>query len=302
MLVYVTGASGFVGRKLLPRLEAAGMTAIGIDTDVDVTDAEAVSSSLHRHRPDAIIHLAAMSSVTQSAAEPERCYQINFGGTRTILRSARHVCPNARILLAGSTDQYAATSSNETGGPAAFPETTPLEPRSPYARTKAASEMLGQEAAIAGQDVVRIRASNHTGRGQPDRFVVSSFARQVAAIHAGRQEPLMRVGNLDSVRDFLHVDDVLDAYITLLDTSIPADVYNVASGNALPIKDILDRLIRIAGIDPAVEVDPDRWRPTDWCVADASKLRSLSNWAPKISLDALLEELFEDWLAQDAVA
>jgi GDP-4-dehydro-6-deoxy-D-mannose reductase len=302
MQVYVTGASGFVGRKLLPRLEAAGMAAVGVDTDVDVTNADAVESSLRRHRPDAIIHLAAMSSVAQSAVEPERCYQVNFGGTRTILRSAEKVCPEARILLVGSTDQYAATNSEKSPAPAAFPETTPLEPRSPYARTKTASEMLGQEAALAGQDVVRIRASNHTGRGQPDHFVVSSFARQVAAIHAGRQAPLMRVGNLDSVRDFLHVDDVLDAYVTLLDRSIPPDVYNVASGNAVPIRDILDRLIRIAQIDPAVEVDPDRWRPTDWCVADASKLRSISNWAPKISLDALLEELFEDWLSQDEVA
>ena len=112
----------------------------------------------------------------------------------------------------------------------------------------------------------------------------------------------MRVGNLDSVRDFLHVDDVLDAYLALLDSSVPANVYNVASGNAVPIRDILGRLIRIADINPAVEVDPDRWRPTDWCVADASRLRSVSNWAPRISLDALLRELFEDWLTQDAVA
>jgi GDP-4-dehydro-6-deoxy-D-mannose reductase len=296
MLVYVTGASGFVGRKLLPRLEAAGHTTIGVDVGVDVSDPDAVEASLRQHRPDALIHLAAMSSVAQSGREPEACYRINFCGTKNVLRAAKRVCPTARILLVGSTDQYAATTPRDHG----FDESTPLQPRSPYARTKAAAELLGQEAAAEGQDVVRVRASNHTGRGQPDQFVVSSFARQVAAIRSGRQAPQMRVGNLASVRDFLHVDDVLDAYLALLDPAIPADVYNVASGNAVPIQEILDRLIEIAEIDPIVEVDPERWRPTDWCVADASKLRAVSDWKPKISLDALLRELYDDWLSKDS--
>jgi GDP-4-dehydro-6-deoxy-D-mannose reductase len=296
MLVYVTGASGFVGGKLLPRLEASGFTAIGVDVAVDVTDPAAVESSLRHHRPDAIIHLAAMSSVAQSAREPESCYRINFLGTRNLLRGAKSACPKARILLVGSTDQYGATQPRDHG----FDENTPLDPRSPYGRTKAAAELLGQEAAAKGQDVVCVRASNHTGRGQPDRFVVSSFARQVAAIYSGRQEPRMRVGNLESVRDFLHVDDVVEAYTTLLDPAIPADVYNVASGHSVSIQEILDRLIEIAGIDPVVETDPERWRPTDWCVADASKLHSVSNWKPKISLDALLRELYDDWLSKDS--
>jgi GDP-4-dehydro-6-deoxy-D-mannose reductase len=296
MLVYVTGASGFVGRKLLPRLESAGFSTIGVDVAVDVTDRVAVESSLRRHRPDALIHLAAMSSVAQSGREPESCYRINFLGTKNLLRAAKTVCPTARILLVGSTDQYGATKPRDHG----FDENTPLEPRSPYARTKAAAELLGQEAAARGQDVVCVRASNHTGRGQPDRFVVSSFARQVAAIKSGRQEPRMRVGNLESVRDFLHVDDVLDAYTMLLDPGIPADVYNVASGSSVPIQEILDRLIKMADIDPVVQIDPERWRPTDWCVADASKLRTVSNWKPKISLDALLRELYDDWLSKDS--
>jgi len=296
MLVYVTGASGFVGRKLLPRLEAAGYETIGVDVGVDVRDRASVESSLRRHRPDALIHLAAMSSVAQSGREPESCYRINFHGTMNVLRAAKRVCPGARVLLVGSTDQYGATEPRDQ----AFDENTPLEPRSPYARTKAAAELLGREAAAQGQDVVRVRASNHTGRGQPDRFVVSSFARQVAAIRSGRQQPRLRVGNLDSVRDFLHVEDVLDAYTTLLDPGIPTDVYNVASGHPVAIREILDRLIEMADIDPVVETDPERWRPTDWCVADASKLRRVSDWQPKVSLDALLRELYDDWRTKDS--
>jgi GDP-4-dehydro-6-deoxy-D-mannose reductase len=178
-------------------------------------------------------------------------------------------------------------------------ETTPLRPRSPYARTKAAAEMLGQQAADRGLDVIRVRAFNHTGAGQPDHFVVSSFARQVAGIRLGQREPIMRVGNLESVRDFLHVDDVLRAYRALLEPSVPADVYNIASGRSTRIQQILDRLIAIAGIDPRVERDPERWRETDWLVGDASRLRSATGWQPEIPLESILRELYEDWLEKD---
>jgi GDP-4-dehydro-6-deoxy-D-mannose reductase len=296
MLVYVTGASGFVGQRLLPTLEAAGHATVGVDRNVDVTSRLAVEESLRAHRPDAIIHLAAMSSVAESARHPETCFLVNFAGTRNVLESAVSVCPDARVLLVGSTDQFVSAEPLEQG----FDETTPLKPRSAYGRSKAAAEMLGQEAAAAGQDVVRVRASNHSGPGQLDEFVVSSFARQVAAIHRGRRDARMRVGNLASVRDFLHVDDVVDAYLALLDRAVAADVYHVSSGRGIEIREILDHLIEIAEIDPVVDVDPDRWRPTDWCVADASKLRAATQWNPRIPLDTMLRQLYEDWLTRDA--
>lgn len=298
MRVFVTGASGFVGRRLLPRLRHAGHEAIGADREVDVTDPAAVDSALEAHAPDAIIHLAAMSSVARSWSEPELCYRLNFVGTRVLLRSSERICPEARVLLIGSADQYSATT------PQARPmdESTPLRPRSPYARTKAAAELLGQRAAQEGRDIVRVRAFNHTGAGQPDLFVVSSFARQVAAIRSGRQAPVMRVGNLDSVRDFLHVDDVLAAYLALLDPDVEASVYNVASERATPIREVLDRLVAMAGITPEIERDPERWRDTDWLVGDASRLRQATGWAPSISLDAILRELYDDWLTQDGRA
>ena len=181
-----------------------------------------------------------------------------------------------------------------------FDESTPLRPRSPYARTKAAAEALGEAAARDGLDVVRVRAFNHTGAGQADAFVVSSFARQVAAIRARRQAPVMRVGNLESVRDFLHVDDVLDAYRALLDPSVPADVYNVAGGVATSIQTLLDRLIELASIAPTIETDPERFRPTDWLVGDATRLRKATGWQPRIPFEAILRELYEDWLERDA--
>lgn len=293
MRVFVTGASGFVGRRLLPRLRSAGHDVIGADRETDVTNPDAIRGALSAARPDALIHLAAMSSVAQSWREPELCYRVNFIGTRTLLAAVADACPETRVLLVGSADEYAA---NASALDRPIDEAMPLRPRSPYARSKAAAEALGRRAAECGRDVVRVRAFNHTGAGQSDDFVASSFARQLAEIRLGLREPVMRVGNLDSVRDFLHVDDVLRAYLALLDRAVPARAYNVASERATPIREVLDRLIALAGVEVRIERDPARWRETDWLVGDASRLRDATGWQPEIELPAILEELYEDWL------
>jgi len=276
-------------------LQDAGHDTHGADREVDVRQPTAIEAALARHAPDAVIHLAAMSSVAQSREHPELCYQLNFVGTRNLLRAVARRCPEARVLLIGSADQYAATS------PAAEPidESVPLRPRSPYARTKAAAEILGQQAAQNGLDVVRVRAFNHTGAGQTDVFVVSNFARQVARISLGLQEPVMRVGNLESVRDFLHVDDVLRAYRLLLEPTVPADTFNVASGRSSTIQEILDQLIALAGINPRIERDPERFRDTDWLIGDASRLRAATGWRNEIGLESILQELYADWLQKE---
>jgi GDP-4-dehydro-6-deoxy-D-mannose reductase len=175
-----------------------------------------------------------------------------------------------------------------------------LAPRSPYARSKAAAEVLGNEAAARGLDVIRLRPFNHTGAGQTPQFVASDFAKQVSEIAAGRRAPQMRVGNLDSLRDFLHVDDVLDAYLGLLDRSAPADIYNVASGEGTSIRDLLDMLCDIADVTPDVEIDPERFRPTDWVIGDASRLRKATGWKPTRMLRDALVELVEYWRSSDA--
>lgn len=295
MRVLVTGASGFVGRRLIPRLAAAGHIPLGIDREVDVADASALSDAIAKLRPEAVIHLAALSSVARSLTEPEDCYRVNFLGARALLEGVAARTPAARVLLIGSADAYTATSPQ----PEPLDESTPLRPRSPYARTKAAAEMLGRLAARSGLDVVCVRAFSHTGAGQADQFVVSSFARQIAAIRSGRAEPLLRVGNLDSIRDFLHVDEVVDAYLALLDPQVPADVYHVAGSVGISIREVLESLMRIAGVEARVEVDPARFRPTDWLVGDASRLRRATGWQPRVPLEALLREVYEDWLARD---
>lgn len=283
-------------------MRAAGHEARGSDREIDVTDATAIRGALRDFAPDAVIHLAAMSSVAQSWREPALCYRLNFIGTRTLLSSVVETCPDARVLLIGSADQYAAGASDpaevDATATGLIDESTPLRPRSPYARSKAAAEGLGALFAERGLDVVRIRAFNHTGAGQSDDFVASSFARQIAEIRLGLHEPVMRVGNLESVRDFLHVDDVLRAYLALLDRDVRADAYNVASERATSIQEVLDRLLSLSQVKARIERDPDRWRPTDRLVGSAARLRTETGWQPEIPLSAILAELYEDWLAK----
>jgi len=267
------------------------MEPIASDLELDVRDPARLAAAVAQARPDAIIHLAALSSVADSMREPAACFRVNFLGTRNLLAAAERGAPKARLLLVGSADEY------ETTHPEAAPyrEETGLRPRSPYARTKAAAELLGGLAAERGLDVVRVRSFNHTGAGQSERFVTSSFARQVARIEAGLQEPVMRVGNLDSVRDFLDVEDVVEAYLRLLDPAVPAAVYNVASGRPVAVRELLELLLELAGVEARIEVNPEFFRPTDQLVGDATRLHEATGWEPKIPLRRTLATLLDYW-------
>jgi GDP-4-dehydro-6-deoxy-D-mannose reductase len=287
----VTGAGGFVGRHLVPRLRADGHEVVATDLDLDVTDAAAVAARVAELRPDAIVHLAALSSVAASWREPELTYRVNYLGSRSVLRATAAAAPAARVLWIGSADVYGSTAP----GSPPFTEASPLWPRSPYARSKAAADLLGATYAERGLDVVRVRSFNHAGPGQSPDFVLASFAKQVAEIERGRREPLLLVGNLDSVRDFLDIEDVIEAYVRVLDRRVPAGVYNVASGMGARVGDHLDALITLAGVKPEIRVDPERMRPTDFAVGDASRLRRASDWQPSIPIAASLERMLAYW-------
>jgi GDP-4-dehydro-6-deoxy-D-mannose reductase len=294
MRVLVTGAAGFVGRRLVPRLAALGCEVDGFDHELDVADARAVAERVARARADAIVHLAARSSVADSFGAQAEVYRVNYLGGRAVLAAARRHAPRARVLLVGSGEVY---GSGPPGAPG-FDESAPLRPASPYARAKAAADLLGECAAADGLDVIRVRPFPHTGPGQSDRFAASSFARQIAEIEAGRRPPPVRVGNLDAVRDYLDVDDVVEAYAKLLDPGVPAGVYNVARGSGVALRDVLDALLHHARVRPGVETDPARVRPADALVGDASRLARATGWAPRIPLEATLARLLDDWRAR----
>jgi GDP-4-dehydro-6-deoxy-D-mannose reductase len=290
----VTGAAGLVGRHLVPRLREAGYEVAAHDRDLDVTDAGACEAALARIRPDLVVHLAAVSSVPDSSADPGLAYAVNFLGTRTLLCAAASAVPGARLLLVSSADAYGPADAGEPP----FTETRPLRPVSAYARTKAAADRLGAAFAARGMSVVRARPFNHTGPGQSDTFVLSSFARQAVEIAAGLRPPVLGVGNLDSVRDFLDVADVVDAYLLLADPRLPIGAYNIASGRGVRIGDALAAILRHAGAAPEVRIESARLRPTERTVGDASRLRAASGWQPHIPLDETLARLVADWRAR----
>ena len=298
MRVFVTGVAGFVGQRLEARLEAAGAQVIGTDMELDVADADRVADAVSAARPDAIVHLAAISFVPEADRNPQAVYRVNFLGAQSILEATRKISPGVRLLLVASGHIY---GSADPGDPP-FDESSPLRPDSAYSWSKTAADLLAGVYEDRGVDVVRIRPFNHTGPGRPDRFVESSFARQIAEIEAGVRPPRMAVGNLDAVRDFLDVDDVIDAYVRLLDPKVPAGPYNVASGRGISIRDLLDLLLAESSIRPEIEVDQARWRPSDSSVGSAERLEKATGWAPTIPLRETLKRLLDGWRQAVAAA
>jgi GDP-4-dehydro-6-deoxy-D-mannose reductase len=301
MRVLVTGAGGFVGRHMCRLLEEAGDVVLPLSRSnpgpplvnadlVDIRDGKALSEAVMAARPDAIVHLAAASSVAHSHNEAVGTFEVNVTGAVNLLVAARGV-PGVRVLLVSSGEVYGAVPSGEAAA-----EATPYAPMSPYASAKAAAEIIGfQYARSYGLHVVCARPFNHLGAGQSPRFAIPSFARQLARAprRAGRVQLL--VGNLDPVRDFSHVQDVVAAYRLLLERGRPGEAYNVCSGTGRSVRSVLDELAEIAGIDVDVEVDPFKLRPADipWTVGCPAKLRGLG-WVPRMTIRHALHDVLEE--------
>ncbi|MDB5042397.1 MAG: NAD-dependent epimerase/dehydratase [Candidatus Eremiobacteraeota bacterium] len=304
MRILVTGSGGFVGRHLGAALAARGHEVVRTDhvgrddvLAVDVTDPLAVRGAVELAQPDAVAHLAAQAFVPASLDDPAGTLAINAAGTLNVLDAVRGLAADGgampRVLVVSSADVYGAQP------PDAYPlrETSPALPRNPYAASKVAAEGLAQAYARSyGVDAVVTRAFNHIGPGQDERFAVAAFAAQLARIAAGG-DPLVLVGNLDASRDFLDVRDVCDAYVALLEGGGEAgEIYNVCSGTATTMKEILRQLVLLARVPVEVREDPARMRPADVpvSVGDASKLRRATGWAPRIPLPAALRAVYED--------
>jgi nucleoside-diphosphate-sugar epimerase len=296
--VLVTGGLGFVGRWLAPRLQKTGARVTVVDREVEITDPAAVAATVKAVRPDALVHLAAQASVTAAAADPAAAYRVNFLGTRAVLEALQRHAPEARLLLVSSSQVY---GSAPPGAPP-FDESSPLAPRSPYDWTKAAADLLGADYASRGLDVLRVRPFNHTGSGQREGFFASEMARQIAEIEAGKRAPVLAVGNLDSVRDFLDVEDVVDAYALLLDRRVPAGVYNVASGRGRSMREVLEGLVTRARVRPELRVEPSRVRPTDVSVGSAARLQAATGWKATREFGDTLARVLADWRARVSAA
>jgi len=313
MRVLVTGANGFAGTHLCAALEARGHTVLRAGHPngkhhpqlmaLDLLDINNIASVVEQAKPDAIAHLAAQAFVPQSLADPLATYDSNARGTARLLEVVRAEDLKRdeplRLLVVGSADVYGQQPL------AAYPltETCATNPMNPYAASKVAAEAFALAAAQSyGSDIVMTRAFNHIGPGQDERFVVASFALQIARIAAG-DPPLLQVGNLDAQRDFLDVRDVAAAYTLLLETRGDAGaIYNIASGRAVAIREVLRKLIMISRVAVEIHDDPDLMRPSDveLSLGSAAKFRAATGWAPTYSLDASLRDIYAD--ARERVA
>ncbi|MDX6560865.1 MAG: GDP-4-dehydro-6-deoxy-D-mannose reductase [Gaiellales bacterium] len=284
--VLITGADGFAGRHLRSALESRGSEAIASSSDV--RDAAAVAQEVRAIRPDAIAHLASISSVADTIDREREVWEVNGLGTLNVVLAAAEHAPEARLLVTSSSEVYGRIGEDE--GP--VDESRPLAPVSPYGRSKAAAEFACARDDI---DVVVVRPFPHTGPGQTETFAIASFAGQIARIEAGIAPPSIKVGNLAARRDYSDVRCVVDAYVRVLEMRGGPRVLNVATGTAHAMSSILERLLALAGVEIAVEVDPSRMRPADipLLVGSPRRLGEATGWRPKRSLDETLADVLD---------
>lgn len=258
-------------------------------------DAASVRRAIAEAEPSHVYHCAGSPHVAASWQDSATPLAHNVMGTHHLLDALRLRGHKSRVVITGSAAIYAASS-------VPIDERHPVAPVSPYALSKFAQERLGLRAiAEDGVDVVVTRSFNHTGPRQTPAFVAPSIARQVALIERGA-EPVLKVGNLDAIRDFCDVRDVADAYVAIMTGGNVGETYNVASGVGRSMRQVLDALLARAAVPIRVDTDPARMRPHDtpFIVGDASKLHQATGWAPRISFDQMIDDLLGYW--RNAVA
>jgi GDP-4-dehydro-6-deoxy-D-mannose reductase len=291
----VTGGLGFVGRHLVVHLRERGDEVEVLDrhgeTGIDITDAAAVRAAVTRSTPDAVYHLAGWADVGGSWDHPVEAFRSNAEGTLNVLLA----CAEAevdRVLSVGSADVYGVVREAELP----LTETSALRPASPYAASKVAADYLGLQAFLGqGLGVIRVRAFNHLGPGQTDRFVAAALAARIAANERDGGDTV-RVGDLSARRDFTDVRDVVRAYRLLVELGAPGEVYNVCTGRDLAVQELADLMLAMAKRPMALEVDPSLLRPVEVPVlrGDATKLREATGWEPLIPIEQTVADLLDD--------
>lgn len=304
----IIGAAGFVGKYLSAYLRnncemSVYVTKLSDENieystdgiyDLNILNKEDIISLLFELRPDYIFHLAAQSSVGIAWKNPCLTIDVNIKGSINVLDAVRELYYSPRILLVGSGEEYGCIEKNEIP----IKENITLRPGNIYAATKACQNMLGNIYTKAyDMEIMMVRAFNHIGPTQSPIFVVSDFCKQVAEIEKGIREPVMFVGNLQIMRDFTDVRDVVRAYALLIQKGVAGETYNVGSGHAVIIKEVLDYIISLSKFDISIKTDINKIRPVDVPVieADISKIKKLTGWRPEISLFQTVEETLDYW-------
>lgn len=313
MRVLITGVTGFAGSHLADLcLGKSDVELFGIIRwrsrteniehiwdrlellECDLRDASSTRDTIERIRPDWIFHLAAQSFVPTSWNAPSESLITNVIGQLNIFEAVRKSGLEARIQIACSSEEYGMVHADEVP----ISEDNPLRPLSPYGVSKVGQDMLGYQYFMSyGMEIVRTRGFNHTGPRRGPVFVCSDFAKQLVDIERGAREPVMEVGNLDARRDFTDVRDMVRGYWLALEKGKPGEAYNICTGRSYSIREILDMLIEITGMDVEVRTDKGRLRPSDVPLleGDNSKFREDTGWEPEFTIRQTLSDLIDFW-------
>ena len=311
--ILITGISGFVGgylaeqcRVLYPGAKLFGVSRRTVSQnaapamsdvtliEADITHQDQIRYALAQSQPDWVFHLAAHSSVAASWADPASTLRMNAGGAVQLLEALRAEHLSSRVVLVGSGEQYGQVRPEENP----IHEEIAFRPINPYGVSKAAQDMYGYQYFVAyALPIMRVRLFNSFGPRQAEMFVVANFARQIALIEQGRMEPILTVGNLEARRDFLAVEDVAGALLAVAQRGQPGQAYNIGSGRAYSIGQILEMLLAQSTRSIQVRQDPARLRPADiqLLVADISRLQSHTGWEPTIKLEAAIVHILNYW-------
>lgn len=312
MRALIIGGAGFVGNYLLSHLkEAMGLetavtrlpheTLMGVpdrEYILDILKVEEIAAVLNDFAPDYVFHLAAQSSVALSWKNPGLTIDVNVKGSVNVLDAIRQMEKKPRVLLIGSGEEYGHILPHETP----IEEGNVSRPGNLYAATKACQNMIGKIYADAyNLDIMMVRAFNHVGPNQAPMFVVSDFCRQVAQIEKGLKEPVIYTGNLSAKRDFTDVRDVVRAYGLLIQKGKKGETYNIGSGHAIAIEEILKRILSLSTAVIEAKVDPAKLRPVDVPIieADIRKVTACTGWLPEIPLEQTLSETLEYWRREE---
>lgn len=313
MKVLITGITGFVGSHLADfLLEKGGIEVYGIErwrsrteniehikdkiklTECDIRDASSVKKLIENLKPDKIFHLAAQSFVLTSWHAPQETLTTNIIGELNVFEAVRELGINPIIQIAGSSEEYGLVEEDELP----VKEINPLRPLSPYAVSKVGQDLLGyQYYKSYGLNIIRTRGFNHTGPRRGEVFVCSDFAKQIVRIEKKIQKPVIHVGNLEAIRDFTDVRDMVKAYWLATEKGKPGEVYNICSGKGYKIKEVLDILLSLAKEKIEIKKDPKRMRPSDVpvLVGDCKKFRETTGWKPEIPFEKTLKNLLNYW-------
>ena len=314
MRVLITGISGFVGSVLANYLLSSGFGhSLELHGTIHRADrrVQDLRDRLHLHKgdlrnpswidqvietvkPSSVFHLAAWSDVRASWDQPWAAYELNISCQLNLLEALRRHTPEARVLVVASSEVYGLIETDDLP----IDESTPLRPNSPYGISKVAQDLMAQQYWYNyGLSAIRVRSFNHIGPGQSDSFVASAFARQIAEVEAGRQQPVLKVGNLEAERDYTDVRDMVRAYWLALQRGVPGSVYNIGSGSSIPVQELLNVLLELSPVEISVEQDPMRLRPSDVSriVCNPDRFFKETGWTPNICLRESLADVLEYW-------